>query len=143
VQLEETIGKVSKKDINKCLQQVIEAACPYKVLQKQKKNMRRNMHKSRDMTIRQFVNSVTRMNNNELPHLPPFEANQKLPNYDVIEIVLHACPNSWIQEMDRQDFDADHHTLQDLLKFLEHIESLEPRGIICSASVVFILVMTC
>jgi hypothetical protein len=69
------------------------------------------------------------MNNNELPHLPPFEANQKLPEDDVIEIVLHACPNNWIQEMDRQDFDADHHTLVELLQFLERIELLEPTTI--------------
>jgi hypothetical protein len=100
-QLEATVGKITKKDINFCLQQVIEAACPYKVLQKQKKYMRRYMRKPRDRSIRHFVNSVVRMNNNELPHLPPFEPNQKLPEDDVIEIVLHACPNSWIQEMDR------------------------------------------
>jgi hypothetical protein len=127
--LEKTIGKITKKDIIKCLQKVIEAASPYKVLQKQKKYMRCYMRKPRDMTIRQFVNAVTRMNNNELPHLPPFEANQKLPEDDIVEIVLHACPNSWIQEMDRQDFDADHHTLQELLQFLERIESLEPTMI--------------
>jgi hypothetical protein len=81
------------------------------------------------MTIRQFVNAVTRMNNDELPYLPPFEANQSLPEDDIIEIVLHACPNSWIQEMDRQDFDSDRHTLVELLQFLEHIESLEPTVI--------------
>jgi hypothetical protein len=121
--LEETIGKITKKDIIKCLQKVIESACPYKVLQKQKKYMRRYMRTPRDMTIRQFVNAVTCMNNNKLPFLPPFEANQSLPEDDVIEIVLHACPNSWIQEMDRQDFDSDRHTLIELLRFLERIES--------------------
>jgi hypothetical protein len=31
--------------------------------------------------------------------------------------------------MDRHDFDADHHTLLELLQFLEHIESLEPTTI--------------
>jgi hypothetical protein len=92
--LEKETGKITKKDVVKCLQKVIKAACPYKVLQKQRKYMRRYMHKPRDMTIRQFVNAVTRMNNNELPHLPPFEANQSLPEDDIIEIVLHACPNS-------------------------------------------------
>jgi hypothetical protein len=121
--------KLAKKDVVKCLQKVIEAACPYKVLQKQRKYMRRYMRKPRDMTIRQFVNAVTRMNNDELPYLPPFEANQSLPEDDIIEIVLHACPNSWIQEMDRQDFDSDRHTLPELLQFLERIESLEPTVI--------------
>jgi hypothetical protein len=91
--------------------------------------MCRYMRKPRDMTIRQFVNAVTRMNNDKLPHLPPFEANQSLPEDDIIEIVLHACPNRWIQEMDRQDFDSDRHTLLELLKFLERIESLEPTVI--------------
>jgi hypothetical protein len=38
--LEKTIGKITKKDIVKCLQKVIEAASLYKVLQKQKKYMR-------------------------------------------------------------------------------------------------------
>jgi hypothetical protein len=126
--LEKTIGKITEKDIIKCLQKVIESACPYKVLQKQK-YMCRYMRMPRDMTIRQFVNAVTCMNNNELPYLPPFEANQSLPEDDVIEIVLHACPNSWIQEMDRQDFDSDCHTLIELLQFLERIESLEPTAI--------------
>jgi hypothetical protein len=121
--------KLAKKDVVKCLQKVIEAACPYKVLQKQRKYMRQYMRKPRDMTIRQFVNAVTRMNNDELPYLPPFEANQSLPEDDIIEIVLHACPNSWIQEMDRQDFDSDRHTLVELLQFLERIESLEPTVI--------------
>jgi thioredoxin-like negative regulator of GroEL len=98
--LEKTTGKLTKKDIDKCLQKVIELACPYKVLRKQRKYMRRYMCKPRDMNIRQFVNAVSCMNNNELLFLPPFEANQSLPEDDVNEIVLHACPNSWIQEMD-------------------------------------------
>jgi hypothetical protein len=99
------------------------------VLKKQKEYMHHYMRKRRDMTIRQFVNSLACMNNNELPHQPPFEPNQRLPEDDVLEIVLHAYPNSWKQEMDRQDFDADHHTLQDLLKLLERIELLEPTTI--------------
>jgi hypothetical protein len=50
-QLEATQGKVNKEEIIKCLQQVIKAACPYKVLQKQKKYMQLYMQKPRDMSI--------------------------------------------------------------------------------------------
>jgi uncharacterized protein YukE len=120
---------LSAEDVENGLKSVIEHAAPWKVLQKQKRYMRRYMRKPRDMNIRNYINQVTRINNEELVYLPPFRDPllQKLTADEVTEIVINACPNSWIREMERQDFDPEKHTLKELLDFLERIEALDPH----------------
>jgi hypothetical protein len=49
---------------------VITNACPYKVLQKPKRYMRRYMRKPADMKVRTYVHSLMKLNHEEIPLLP-------------------------------------------------------------------------
>jgi hypothetical protein len=51
---------------------------------------------------------------------------QRLSEDEIIEIILNATPNSWSQEMDRQNFDPEQQSILSLLQFMERIEQLEP-----------------
>jgi hypothetical protein len=53
------------------LRQIVVEACPYKVMERQKVYMRRKMRKPREMTTRTYVNHLNRINETELPALPP------------------------------------------------------------------------
>lgn len=114
--------------VTEALRAVITNTCPYKVLQKQKRFMRRYMRKPKDMKVRTYVHSLMKLNTEEIPFLPPFGANQTLTEDEIIEIILNACPNSWSQEMDRQDFDPESQSIRSLLQFCERIEQLEPSS---------------
>jgi hypothetical protein len=102
---------------------VIIAACPYKVLEKQKRFMRRKMRKPNGMTTRLWVSHLERINAQELPALPPFGNGQNFRKDEMVEIILFGIPNSWKSEMDRLDFDGFRHTIGELVDFCERMES--------------------
>jgi hypothetical protein len=88
--------------------------------------MRRKMRKPADMTTRAYVNHIHRINYEELPHLPPFEADgNRIADDELLDIVMFGIPNSWIKEMDRQNFDPMAHTMNRLVEFCERLESAE------------------
>jgi hypothetical protein len=92
--------------ITDSINKVIAFVSPHKVLEKQKRFMRRQCHKPKDMKTRVFVNHLVRINWQEIVHLPPrFDATQCLPEDELIDIVVNALPRKWIREMDRLDFD--------------------------------------
>ena len=104
---------------------VIESVCPYKALEKQKRYMRRFMRKPADMLTRTYVNHIIRMNNEEIPCLPPFIPGQGLSEDEIVDIVLYGVPKSWINKMDEHDFDPLAHSLEELISFCERLESAE------------------
>ena len=104
---------------------VIESVCPYKALEKQKRYMRRFMRKPADMLTRNYVNHIIRMNNEEIPCLPPFLPDQGLSEDEIVDIVLYGVPKSWINKMDEHDFDPLAHSLEELISFCERLESAE------------------
>jgi len=65
-----------EQDIIAGLQNIIRDRSPYKVLETQKRYMHRNMRRPPSMPIHTFVNHLCRINDRELPFLPPFGANQ-------------------------------------------------------------------
>ena len=108
---------------------VLTAVCPYKVLEKQKSIMRRKMRKPRDMTTRQYVNHLTRINEQELVWLPPFRGEASSFTIDEFkEIVLYGIPNSWRKEMDKFDFDPYSHTVMQLVEFCERMEASDEQN---------------
>ena len=109
------------------LTNVLSLVCPYKVLEKQKRYMRRKMRKPSDMKIRQYVNHLHRINYDELPWLPPAVTGQQLSDDELIDIVTFGIPKSWTKEMDRQDFNPyqSNVNLLDLVNFCERLESAE------------------
>jgi len=99
---------------------------PHKALPKIKRFLRRNCRKPHDMRIREFWNHLQRINEEELPQLPPaFDNTQSLANDELIDIILFAFPKSWSNEMERQGFDPNEKTVDEVLAFCERLEGLE------------------
>jgi hypothetical protein len=123
----EAANRITRDDITRCLQAVIAHAAPFKVLTKQQRHMKKWMRKPADMKIRTYMSHIFNINNEELPYLPPFAGDsQKLDKDDIVEVILNACPNSWTNEMTRQNFDTDCHTLKEIIEFCERLEAAEP-----------------
>ncbi len=78
----------------------IQALLPRKILAKVKHSMRRDMRKPKEMKVRQYYQNILRMNNEELPNLPPFQPNQILTPDELTDIVLFGTPKSWHNKMD-------------------------------------------
>ena len=111
--------------IEKGFQRVLTTLAPVKALQKVKRYMRRECRKPLGMKIREYFNRLVRINNQELIYLPPFNANQKLSNEELIDVICYAVPKSWIKEMDRQGIDPDSKTLIEVVNLFERIEASE------------------
>ena len=107
------------------IKEVLLDALPYKILQKQKRYMRRFMRKPKDMKVRVYAAHMMKINNDELPQLPPFRHNQEFDKEELTEIVLYGVPMSWQREMDRQNFDPDLQTYRDLIDFCERMEATD------------------
>ena len=113
-------------DIVFAIQAVVTYMCPYKALPRVKRWMRRRCRKGADMPIRAFYNHFSRINDEELPNMPPnFTEDQSLTSDEVVDILLYAIPNSWKKEMDKQGYDPDKLSQTQLLAVLEQMESAE------------------
>jgi hypothetical protein len=106
---------------------VITYMAPSKALTRQKRWMRRFCRKPAGMSIRTFANHITRINNEELPMLPPFgpRRDQTLSQDELIDVVLNGIPRSWMKEMDKQGFDPVEKDLQEVIDFCERMENAE------------------
>jgi hypothetical protein len=77
------------------------------------------------MKVRTYYQHLLRMNQEELPQLPPFAADQGLSPDELMDIILFGTPKSWSREMDRQGFDPLNMTIVQVVDFLEQIETAE------------------
>jgi hypothetical protein len=98
---------------------------PKNALAKAKRYLRRECRKPADMRIREFYQHVIRMNTHEFPLLSPFEESNSMNNDELNDIFLHATPNKWQREMDRQGFDPMDKTPIEVITFMEQIETAE------------------
>lgn len=114
--------------IKRVVQKVLESILPRQCLARVKRYLRRECRKPSAMKIRDYCQYIRTMNEQEIPNLPPFYAEQKL-NDGYIDIILYGTPKSWYREMDRQGFDPIAHSLQQVIDFMERIEGVEePDG---------------
>ena len=90
-----------------------------------KRYLRRECRKPADMKVRQYYQHLLRINNDELPVLPPFAAGQNLQDDEIIDILCFGTPRSWFKEMDRQGFDPITKSVLEVVNFLEQIETAE------------------
>ena len=111
--------------INHALNEIVKTRCPYKALEKQKRFMRRKMRKPANLSTRAYVSNILRINGEELPMLPPFQANQSLSADEIIDIVTFGIPKSWVRKMDEHDFDPLAKGLGSLVAFCERMEAAE------------------
>ena len=106
---------------------------PPKVLARVKRSMRREMRKPATMKVRSYYQNLIRMNDEELPMLPPFQFANKLSQEELLDIVLFGTPKSWQLEMERQSFDPLEKGLHDTVDFMEGIEATEPQPEVAKA----------
>ena len=111
--------------LDKGLQMVLSNYLPRKVLARVKRSMRRDMRKPSDMKVRNYYQNLIRMNDEELPALPPFAVTNKLTQDEILDILLFGTPRSWQNEMERQGFDPIEKGLHSTVDFMEGIEATE------------------
>jgi hypothetical protein len=70
------------------------------------------------MKVLKYYQALIRINNEELPNLPPFGAGQALSQDEMIDILLHGTPCSWQNEMERQGFDPMASTANEVVDFM-------------------------
>ena len=112
--------------LDAALQLVVSNYLPRKVLARVKRSMRRDMRKPVDMKIRNYFQNLMRMNDEELPNLPPYSASNKLSEDELLDIILFGTPRSWQNEMERQNFDPIETGIHGTIDFMEGIEASEP-----------------
>ena len=117
---------ISIDDVNAGIREIMNYVVPFKGLQRQKRFMRRKCRKPMDMTAREFYNHFIRMNDQELPSMPPlYNGTQRLTDDEVTDILLYAFPASWSAEMAKQGFDPFSTTSMAVLEFCERMEASE------------------
>jgi hypothetical protein len=94
-------NRVQKPDISKAMivkgiHAVISYMAPTKALATQTAWMRKYWRKPNNMTTKVFLNHLLRINDEELPFIPPkFSVSQKLSSDGVIDIILHGISKRW------------------------------------------------
>ena len=111
---------------NNCLRHVTTHIFPPRALVRQKRYLQWYARKHHGISIRDYVVRLRELNE-QLKSFPPFgvEAIQKLPDDELVEIIEHGIPKSWINDMTKQGFDPVEHTLQELSDFCERLETAE------------------
>jgi hypothetical protein len=104
---------------------MVDKLVPSRALAKVKCHLRRHCRKPADMSVRQYYQNLYRINNQEIPNLPPFGEHQNFCENEFINIILYGTPGSWAQEMERQGCDPMDHTAKEVVAFMEQLESAE------------------
>ena len=117
-------GNETNATFLQCLKDVTTHLFPKRALAFQKRYMRRHLRKPRDMKTREFAARISELNQ-YLKQFPPFEDNQELDDDEIIDIIEHAIPRSWQDNIVLQGYDPDDSTLADLVDFCERHEFIE------------------
>ena len=90
-------GDATDENFNSCMNDLILCVFPRRALRIQKRCMRRQMRKPREMKARDFVARLQEINN-YLAQFPPFGVDQTLPEDEVLDILESAAPIAWQRE---------------------------------------------
>ena len=112
-------------DFDRYLQGMIVNLVPAKSLAKVKRHLRRHCRKPVDMGIRTYFQNLYRINEQEIPNLPPFNDQSKFREDEFIDILTFGTPKAWAKEMDRQGFDPMDHTVDEVVAFMEQLEGAD------------------
>jgi len=121
--LTEAYGQEVVRD---ALNEVVKNLLPNKTLQRVKRYLRCEARKPVDMSVKQCIMHIYRINTEEIARCPPmFDRAQCLSDNEIIDILLWGTPKSWQREMDCQGFDLLAKTLTEVVEFMERIEMSE------------------
>ena len=111
-------------NLRTCMRAVTVTVLPQKALQTQKRYMRRILRKPQGMKIRDYFARYIELNE-YLPHFPPFDKDQELPDDEILEHAEFAIPNSWQKQMVMHGFNTISRTMDDFIEFCERLELSE------------------
>ena len=97
---------------------------PKKLLDKQKRYMRRFLKKPLDMKVKGFVERVITMNEllTRFPDAIPAVPAAKIPDKEILDLLESAIPNSWQRHMVLQGFSPMDRTITELVDFCNRVE---------------------
>ena len=122
------LGNRDDANFQLCLQAVVTAICPPKMLQKQHLWMRRELKQPHDMSAREFSTHVVTMNN-KLEKVPPlFNDTQKLGEDELILNSFYALHPETHNHMLLHGFDPAVNTMPDLINMASQFEETQPPG---------------
>ena len=123
-------GPETNPNFELCIRDLTQHVLPKRALRIQKRYMRREMRKPRDMKMREYRNRVLELNN-YLSRFPNnFNDEQKLEDEEITDILEFGTPKTWQKELVKQGLDSTEMTTQEMVEFcerLEFIEGLEPH----------------
>ena len=76
------------------------------------------------MSWRQFISELIQMND-KLDKYPPYAANQKLTELEMLEIAEFGAPQTWQKNMIAHNFDCSTKSITEVIEFGERQETLE------------------
>ena len=100
---------------------------PQHAVRIQKRYIRRFIRKPKDMKFRAFVNRVLELNGH-LDKFPEETTNVTptiLEDDEIKDILHHACPKSWQDQMTTLGFNFPEKTIEDMVEFCERFEQIE------------------
>ena len=112
------------QDVMPALNYTLADVLPKKVVARVKRQLRRYTRKPADMTVRQYYQHLRRINEEEIPLIPPGNGIP-LTEDEILDILLASTPKAWEKEMDRQRFDPLEKTMTDVIEFMEGVEMSE------------------
>ena len=122
-------GTQTMPHYEKCLDDVAEHVFPEKAGQIQKRYMRRNIHFSKDYTVKAWVARVKELNG-YLKDFPDHNgtATQPLDPDELMDILEYGVPASWRREFTVQGFDPVDQGIRKFVEFCTRLELCVPSG---------------
>ena len=114
-------------EITECHDRMMEQLLPCKTLQRVKRYLRRECRKPHDMGVREYSQHLARINDQEMPLIPPEDPTASLSQDEMIDVLLFGTPKTWQHEMDRQGYDPVSSQWDAVVNFMERIELSEDK----------------
>ena len=97
--------EVIESDYETGLNAICDQLLPFQALIKVKHYLRRHCHKPANMTIRQYVSRIRKINEHVLPLLVPMSPDNQLPFDEVKELLFYGIPNRYRKKLQEMDVD--------------------------------------
>ena len=113
-------------NLDKALKDVAVAIFPTRALQKQKRSMRRRMPKPFGMPVAHYWARLVELNQ-YLPFFPGGDANSKLADDDLKEVLEFGIPDTWRMYMTITRFIPANETPDKIVNFCQELEGIESK----------------
>ena len=122
----DTVGTETTQNFKTVMDRFVEHYFPAKALAEQKRYMRRYLQKPRHMLAKDFFSRVNEINT-KLDRFPPYEANQRLADDEVQELLEAAIPAEWQRQNLFLGFDPLEKTQKEFIDQCVKFENLEGK----------------